>query len=31
LISTILGMIVLFVVASQIWARRRARRRETNA
>lgn len=30
LINTILGLIVLFVVASKIWARRRARRRETN-
>ncbi len=30
LINTILGMIVLFVVASKIYARRRARRRETN-
>jgi general nucleoside transport system permease protein len=30
LISTILGLIVLFVVASKIWATHRARRRETN-
>ncbi|HEY3343912.1 MAG TPA: ABC transporter permease [Anaerolineaceae bacterium] len=30
LINTILGLIVIFVVASKIWATRRARRRETN-
>ncbi len=30
LIETLLGLIVLFVVGSKIWALRRARRRETN-
>jgi len=30
LIDTMLGLIVLFVVGSDIWARRRARRRQTN-
>ncbi|GAP10993.1 nucleoside ABC transporter membrane protein [Bellilinea caldifistulae] len=29
LITVILGLVVLFVVSSEIWARRRARRRET--
>jgi simple sugar transport system permease protein len=29
LVDTLLGLIVLFVVSSAIWARRRARRRET--
>jgi len=29
LVNTLLGLIVLFVVSSAIWARRRARRRET--
>ncbi len=30
LIDTILGLVVLFVVGSEIWGRRRARRRETH-
>ncbi len=29
LIDTLLGLVVLFVVGSQVWSRRRARRRET--